>query len=95
MTTPYCDFWSGGTKQPVWVHAPYGSKSKKWQPPKHGESGDRPTVRCPKCNRRLQLKAVYCDMGGEFVNWKIPEHKPRVTKAKSPKRKQTKPSRHR
>ena len=49
-------------------------------------SPDRGKVRCPKCNRRLQLRARFC-IGGEFVAWAIPNHKPRVTRKPGPRRK--------
>ncbi len=45
-------------------------------------------VRCSTCNRRLTVRSIYC-VGGEFVGYKIPEHKPKGYKIpkKFPKRK--------
>ncbi len=60
----------------------YGEPYLPW-----GETpgGIQPTKRCPRCSRRLKLKANFC-VGGEFVNWSIPEHKPRQTRKPGPKR---------
>jgi hypothetical protein len=52
----------------------------------------RAIKRCPKCGKRLRLRASYC-IGGEWVGWFIPDHKPRVMRAKSPKRKNSYQSR--
>jgi len=46
----------------------------------------RKKIRCSKCGRRLLLQTHYC-VGGEFVGFKIPPHKLRVHKRKSPSRK--------
>lgn len=42
----------------------------------------RAIKRCPKCGKRLRLRANYC-IGGEWTGWFIPDHKPRVTRSKS------------
>jgi hypothetical protein len=57
--------------------------------PGYGElsRGLHKTVRCPVCNKRLQLRAVYC-VGGEFAYWAVPDHKPRVTRKPGPRRAQ-------
>jgi hypothetical protein len=47
--------------------------------------GLHPIVRCPQCRRRLMMLARYC-VGGEFTCWELPDHKPRVTREKSPRR---------
>lgn len=55
---------------------PYGELSRSYAP----------MQRCPRCNRRLIMKAMYC-VGGEFVSWAIPRHKPRVTRRPGQRRK--------
>lgn len=56
-------------------------------------SGPSRIVRCPQCNKRLHLKAMYC-VGGEFVCWDIPDHKAKMKETKkSPKRKSRKSGR--
>lgn len=52
--------------------------------------GESAIKRCPKCNRRLHLRAVYDSPRSEFSHWQIPEHKVRETRKKSPKRKERK-----
>ena len=47
----------------------------------------RGKIRCPTCNRRLQLKARF-SAEGEFIDWVVPDHKARETKKPSPRRKQ-------
>ena len=71
------------------------SAGTRWDPPARGdESGPHPTTRCPLCRRRLQVRATYnYGSGEEFAAWVIPEHKPRVTRAKSPKRQSKKAGR--
>lgn len=50
--------------------------------------GERAVKRCPLCNKRLILRAIHnSGAGEEFSHWEIPAHKPRETKAKSPRRK--------
>ena len=43
--------------------------------------------RCSACNKRMLPKAKYC-VGGEFVGWKLPLHKPKGHKIKKLKAKQ-------
>jgi hypothetical protein len=54
--------------------------------PAYGDAPrNAPLRRCPLCNRRLRLKARFC-VGGEFVRWEIPDHKPRETRKPGPRR---------
>ncbi len=46
---------------------------------------NQPIRRCPVCNRRLRLRAVFC-YGGEFLYWEIPAHKPRMQRKPGPRR---------
>lgn len=67
--------------------------SRKMATPRYGagqqsipKGPERAIKRCPLCGKRLYLRAGYC-VGGEFVSWHLPDHKPRVTRPKSAKRK--------
>lgn len=67
----------------------------KMKAPKYGAgrngvapAGKRAIKRCPKCNKRLRLRAIYC-VGGEFSGWVIPAHSVRESKNPGPKRKST------
>ena len=86
-TDSFCEFKSSCDRS-SWT---FGQRSTgKMIGPGYGDpSGDHAVKRCPLCNKRLKLKAQYC-IGGEFVNWALPDHKPRVTRSKSPKRKTNK-----
>lgn len=76
----FCDFklWYKSTE---WAN--YKAKG-----PAYGDLSREltPIQRCPKCNKRLRMKAIYC-IGGEFKHWIIPAHKPRVTRNPGPRRK--------
>lgn len=85
----FCDFKS--MPRGSWIFGP-SNKNRKLSPPPYGagqqqipKGPPRAIVRCPKCSKRLYLRANYCT-GGEFTNWFIPDHKPRVTRSKSAKR---------
>lgn len=62
-------------------HAPAPKHEHDWEGCP-GSDTDLPTlekrkkVRCPECKRRLLPYAVHC-VGGEFVCWKLPRHKPK------------------
>lgn len=109
MSTDFCDFrkffpsktWREQSRMPgegnyrgikhVFGNAQQGRGV--WRgPTDYISKGLHPISRCPKCRRRLTMKARYC-VGGEFVCWELPEHKPRVTRTKSPKRQSKKAGR--
>lgn len=69
------------------------NRNRKMAAPNYGagqqsipKGPERAIKRCPSCGKRLRLRATYC-VGGEFVRWQLPDHKPRETRKKSPKRK--------
>lgn len=84
--TPWCDFRALSPRD-QWVFT-------REPGPEMGEPSDglHKVKRCPSCNKRLSLRAVYC-VGGEFSHWELPAHKPRVTRAKGPRRRTTKEKR--
>lgn len=67
--------------------------SRRMIGPAYGDAPrNQPIKRCPRCNRRLKLKAGFC-IGGEFVRWEIPDHKPRETRKPGPRRQPRRASR--
>jgi hypothetical protein len=93
----FCDFRKTVPRK-EWIFGA-SNKNRKLAAPSYGagqqsipKGPERAIVRCPKCNKRLRLRANYC-IGGEFTNWYLPDHKPRVTRSKGPKRQTRRQSR--
>ena len=84
--TDYCEF-KKFVKSTEWTFYYTKGSSKRLVGPAYGERPlNAPIRRCPRCNKRLKLRARFC-VGGEFITWELPEHKPRETRKPSPKRK--------
>ena len=70
-----------------WRFSPTAASPRLMLGPRRGDpSGPHAFVRCPECNRRLRLAARYCSGGEEFSHWEIPDHRPRESRPKTPKR---------
>jgi hypothetical protein len=89
VTTAACPFEKLCDRS-TWIFGP--GKSRSMDVPRYGagqqgipKGPPRAIRRCPLCGKRLRLRANYC-IGGEWTNWRIPDHKPRETRAKSPRR---------
>lgn len=87
----FCEF-KKSIPRTEWIFGASNS-SRKLAAPRYGAGQQsiprgpgRAIRRCPACGKRLRLRATYC-IGGEFVAWFLPDHKPRQTRKKSPKRK--------
>jgi hypothetical protein len=59
--------------------------SGKMEGPTFGNAPLNPIQRCTICNRRLKLKAIFC-VGGEFLYWKVPQHKARTSRRPAARR---------
>lgn len=86
----FCDFKTS-IPRGEWMFGADNS-SRKMASPEYGagqqgipKGPERAIRRCPKCGKRLYLRAGYC-VGGEFVTWLLPDHKPREIRKKSAKR---------
>ncbi len=84
MPNDFCEFKS--LPRDKWRFGA-SNKNRKLAQPTYGAglttfSQERAIKRCPLCLKRLRLRADYC-IGGEFASWRIPDHKPRVTRSKS------------
>lgn len=80
--TDYCEF----RKFHHYTTWTFYGEGKKLKALAYGETPRNQAIRrCPRCNKRLKLRARFCT-GGEFIVWELPEHKPRQTRQPGPRR---------